>query len=40
MREIIAVIGDPSVNTASVGLHRSLRFDHVGVLGGVGEKFG
>ena len=39
-REMIAVIGDPSVNTASVVLHRSLGFNHVGLLNGVGEKFG
>ncbi|MGB7264874.1 MAG: N-acetyltransferase family protein, partial [Terracidiphilus sp.] len=39
-REMIAVIGDPSVNAASVGLHRSLGFEHIGVLSGVGEKFG
>jgi phosphinothricin acetyltransferase len=39
-RELIAVIGDPSVNTASVVLHRSLGFNHVGLLSGVGEKFG
>jgi len=39
-REMIAVIGDPSVNTASVSLHRSLGFNHVGLLSGVGEKFG
>jgi L-amino acid N-acyltransferase YncA len=40
IREMIAVIGDPSVNTASVALHRSLRFSDIGLLRGVGEKFG
>jgi L-amino acid N-acyltransferase YncA len=40
VREMIAVIGDPSTSTASVALHRSLGFDEVGVLRGVGEKFG
>ncbi len=40
MREMIAVIADPSASTASVELHRSLGFDQVGVLRGVGEKFG
>jgi L-amino acid N-acyltransferase YncA len=40
IREMIAVIGDPSTNTASVALHRSLGFNEVGVLRGVGEKFG
>lgn len=40
MREMIAVIADPSISTASVALHRSLGFDEVGLLRGVGEKFG
>ena len=40
MREMIAVIAAPSINTASVALHRSLGFDEVGLLRGVGEKFG
>ena len=40
MREMIAVIADPSASTASVALHSSLGFDEVGVLRGVGEKFG
>ncbi len=40
MREMIAVIGDPTVNSASVALHHSLGFYKVGVLRGVGEKFG
>jgi L-amino acid N-acyltransferase YncA len=39
-REMVAVIGDPSSSTASVALHRSLSFHEVGVLRGVGEKFG
>lgn len=40
MREMIAVIADPAINIASVALHRSLGFDEVGLLRGVGEKFG
>jgi len=40
MREMIAVIADPSISIASVALHRSLGFDEVGVLRAVGEKFG
>jgi L-amino acid N-acyltransferase YncA len=40
MREMIAVIADPPTSTASVALHRSLHFDEVGLLRGVGEKFG
>jgi len=40
VREMIAVIGDPSSSVASVELHRSLGFDEVGLLRGVGEKFG
>jgi L-amino acid N-acyltransferase YncA len=40
MREMIAVIADPSISTASVALHRSLGFSEVGLLRGVGEKFG
>ena len=40
VREMIAVIGDPSTSAASVALHHSLRFEAVGVLRGVGEKFG
>ncbi len=40
MREMIAVIGDPASNSASVALHRSLGFHEAGVLRGVGEKFG
>jgi phosphinothricin acetyltransferase len=40
MREMIAVIGDPSINSPSVALHHSLGFHKVGVLRGVGEKFG
>ena len=39
MHEMIAVIGDPIINAASVALHRSLGFHEVGVLRGVGEKF-
>jgi L-amino acid N-acyltransferase YncA len=40
IREMIAVIGDPAVNTASVSLHRSLSFADAGLLRSVGEKFG
>jgi L-amino acid N-acyltransferase YncA len=40
IREMVAVIGDPTVNTASVALHRSLSFSEVGLLRAVGEKFG
>lgn len=40
IREVVAVIGDPSVSTASIALHRSIGFEEVGVLRGVGEKFG
>jgi phosphinothricin acetyltransferase len=38
-RQLVAVIGD-SGNGASIGLHRSLGFRHVGTLTDVGEKFG
>ena len=40
IREMIAVIADPSISLPSVTLHRSLGFQEVGVLRGVGEKFG
>ncbi|MBB5055340.1 phosphinothricin acetyltransferase [Granulicella aggregans] len=40
MRQMIAVIAEPSGSTASVALHRSLGFEEVGVLCEVGEKFG
>jgi L-amino acid N-acyltransferase YncA len=40
MREMIAVIANSSMSTASGALHRSLGFDDVGVLRGVGDKFG
>jgi L-amino acid N-acyltransferase YncA len=39
IRKLIAVIGD-SANTASVGVHRSLGFESVGVLKSCGWKFG
>ena len=39
VRRLIAVIGD-SANTGSVGLHRSLGFQHVGVLMDCGWKSG
>jgi phosphinothricin acetyltransferase len=38
--EMVAVVGDPAVNSASVRLHRSLGFEEVGVFRGIGEKFG
>lgn len=40
MKVMVAVIGDPLNNRASVHLHRSLAFEEVGTLHGVGEKFG
>ena len=40
VRQMIAVIAEPSSSTASVALHRSLGFEDVGVLREVGEKFG
>jgi phosphinothricin acetyltransferase len=39
VRQVIAVIGD-SQNVASIGVHASLQFRHVGVLQDVGFKFG
>jgi L-amino acid N-acyltransferase YncA len=39
VRKLIAVIGD-SANLASIGVHRSLGFDNVGVLKSCGWKFG
>lgn len=39
VRKLIAVIGD-SANTGSVGVHRALGFQHVGVLKDCGWKFG
>lgn len=39
MRKLIAVIGD-STNAASIGVHRSAGFEHVGVLKACGWKFG
>lgn len=39
VREALAFIGD-SYNSASIGLHRKLGFQHVGTLKNVGEKFG
>jgi L-amino acid N-acyltransferase YncA len=40
IREMVAVIGDPTVNSASVALHRNLGFTEAGLLRAVGEKFG
>jgi phosphinothricin acetyltransferase len=39
VRKLIAVIGD-SANAASIGVHRTLGFDHVGVVRSCGWKFG
>lgn len=39
VRKLIAVIGD-SANAASIGLHRSLGFSHVGTIAACGWKFG
>jgi len=39
MRQAIAVIGD-SANAASIGLHRSLSFEHLGAAKSVGFKHG
>ena len=38
-RQMLAVIGD-SANAASIGLHRSLGFEHAGTLRAAGWKFG
>jgi phosphinothricin acetyltransferase len=38
VRKLIAVIGD-SANTGSIGVHRSLGFEPVGVLASCGWKF-
>ena len=38
-RQMVAVIGD-SENKASIELHRALGFSHVGMLPGIGFKFG
>lgn len=38
-RQMVAVIGD-SANMASIGLHKSLGFQQVGILPAVGFKFG
>ncbi|MEO7027084.1 MAG: N-acetyltransferase family protein [Caulobacteraceae bacterium] len=39
LRQLVAVIGD-SGNTASIGLHRALGFEEVGVFRSIGFKFG
>lgn len=39
-REMVAVISDPSINAASVALHRSFGFQDAGMLRGIGQKFG
>lgn len=39
VRQIIAVIGD-SANAASIGLHSTFGFEHIGILPNVGFKFG
>lgn len=38
IRKLLAVIGD-SANAGSIGVHRSVGFTHVGVLGACGWKF-
>jgi L-amino acid N-acyltransferase YncA len=38
-RQMVAVIGD-AANTASIGLHAALGFEHTGVLSASGWKFG
>lgn len=38
-RQMLAVIGD-STNAASVGMHRALGFEHVGLMKAAGWKFG
>ncbi len=38
-RQMIAVIGDPINNAASIGLHTAFGFEHVGILHAVGHKF-
>jgi L-amino acid N-acyltransferase YncA len=40
IREMVVVIGNPLLSNASIALHRSLGFNQVGILRGVGEKFG
>ena len=37
-RQMLAVIGD-SANTGSIGVHRALGFEHVGVMAAAGWKF-
>jgi L-amino acid N-acyltransferase YncA len=37
-RQMVAVIGG-SENTASIGLHRAMGFEHVGIIRGTGWKF-
>ena len=39
LRQILAVIGD-SANTGSIGLHRAMGFEEIGVARGLGFKFG
>ena len=39
-RQMIAVIGDPTKQAASIGLHEALGFRHVGMLENVGFKQG
>jgi phosphinothricin acetyltransferase len=39
-RQMIAVIGDPTKQAASIGLHEALGFRHVGILENVGFKHG
>ncbi len=39
-RQMIAVIGDPTKQAASIGLHEAFGFRHVGILENVGFKHG
>jgi L-amino acid N-acyltransferase YncA len=39
-RQMIAVIGDSSLQAASIGLHEALGFRHIGILDNVGFKHG
>ncbi|MBZ8132787.1 GNAT family N-acetyltransferase [Afifella sp. IM 167] len=39
-RQMVAVIGDGSNHSASVGLHAALGFSHAGIMKGTGYKFG
>lgn len=38
-RSVIAIVGDPEVNRASIGLHRAAGFRHFGTASRIGYKF-